>query len=292
MKHGHNPESTMQLIDTHQHLILRDSLRYGWTDGISALGGAFTREDYASLVEDRGVIGTVFMETGVDDADYQVEARLVAGMVGTGDLPMLGQIASCRPEQDDGFEAWLEECGDLNVVGFRRILHVMPDDTSGSETFRRNLRRIGAAGWPVDLCFAARQLDLAEELVCACPDVAFVLDHFGTNDMAPGGFEGWRDSMSRLADLPNLWVKFSGMTAYLPPDAGPVDPVAAVARTALDLFGPDRLIWGGDWPVVDLGVGLPGWIAMTHDLLAGLSDDERRLIGHRNARLFYSLPEQ
>jgi predicted TIM-barrel fold metal-dependent hydrolase len=281
----------MQLIDTHQHLILRDSLNYGWTEGITALCGAFTREDYGALVKGCGVIGTVFMETGVDDADYQREARLVADMVGTGPVPMLGQIAACRPERDDGFQAWLDECHDLNVVGFRRILHVMPDDTSRAEGYRRNIRSIGAAGWPVDLCFSAHQLDIAADLVEACADVAFVLDHFGTNDMAPGGFAGWRDSMARLAELPNLWIKFSGMSAYVPPDTGPEDPMAAIAQTALDLFGPKRLIWGGDWPVVDLGVGLPGWIDMTHDLLAGLSDDERALIGHRNARGFYGLPE-
>lgn len=281
----------MRLIDTHQHLILRDSLGYRWTEGVPALTGAFTRDDYASLVEGRDVIATVFMETGVDDADHQREARLVAGMIGAGAPPMLGQIAACRPEQDEGFEAWLEECRDLNVVGFRRILHVMPDDTSRTEGYRRNVRKIGAAGWPVDLCFAAHQLDIAADLARACPEVAFVLDHFGTNAMAPGGFAAWRDAMTRLARLPNLWVKFSGMTAYVPPDAGPDNPTAAVAQTALDLFGPDRLIWGGDWPVVDLGVGLPGWIDMTRALLAGLSEDERARIGHRNARRFYNLPE-
>jgi len=281
----------MQLIDTHQHLILRESLGYAWTEGIPALSGNFSRADYGSLVEGRGVIGTVFMETGVDDADYQREARLVAKMVGTAELAMFGQIAACRPEQDLGFQSWLDECRRLNVVGFRRILQGMPDDTSKAESFRRNTRLIGAAGWPVDLCFAARQLDIAADLVRACPEVSFVLDHFGTNKMAPGGFDGWRDGMARLAELPNLWVKFSGATAYVPPDAGPQNPVGAVAETALDLFGPKRLIWGGDWPMVDLGVGLPGWIDMTHHLLAHLSADERALIGHRNARSFYRLPE-
>ncbi|MFN4170850.1 MAG: amidohydrolase family protein [Pseudorhodobacter sp.] len=281
----------MDLIDTHQHLILRDDLGYGWTGDIPALSGDFTRSDYNALVAGRGVVGTLFMETGVDDADYKREARLVAGMVGTGDLPMLGQIAACRPETDEGFEAWLEECHDLHVMGFRRLMQTMPDDMSRAETYRRNIRRIGAAGWTVDLCLSAHQLDIGADLVRACPDVAFVLDHFGTNNMEGGGFDAWRASLARLARLPNLWVKFSGMTAYVPEDAGPADPCAAIAGTALDLFGPQRLIWGGDWPVVDLGVGLPGWIDMTHALLAGLSDDERALIGHRNARRFYNLPD-
>lgn len=282
---------SMQLIDTHQHLILRDSFGYAWTEGIPALSANFTRAEYDAQVDGRGVIGTIFMETGVDDADYQREARFVARMVGTGSVPLFGQIAACRPEQDDGFEAWLEECQTLNVVGFRRILQVMPDDTSQAETYRRNIRRIGAAGWPVDLCCAARQLGIVADLVRACPEVSFVLDHCGTNNMAAGGFDSWRASLTQLAKLPNLWVKFSGMTAYVPADAGPENPIGAVADAALDLFGPKRLIWGGDWPVVDLGVGLPGWIDLTHRLLARLSDDERALIGHRNARSFYGLPE-
>ena len=281
----------MDLIDTHQHLILRDHLGYGWTEGIEALGGDFTRADYNALVAGRGVVATVFMETGVDEADYQPEARLVAGMVGTGDLPLLGQIAACRPETDAGFEAWLEECRDLHVVGFRRLMQTMPDDMSRAESYRRNIRRIGAAGWTVDLCLAARQLDIGADLVRACPDMRFVVDHFGTNNFPSDGFEAWRASMARLAEMPNVWVKFSGMTAYVPPDAGPANPCAAIADAALEMFGPARLIWGGDWPVVDLGSGLPGWIDMTHDLLAGLSADEKALIGHRNARRVYNLPE-
>src|SRR5690606_38384451 len=110
------------------------------------------------------------------------------------------------------------------------------------------------------------------------------------NNMAPGGFDDWHNSMRRLAELPNLWVKFSGMTAYVPADAGPDHPCDAVAKAALALFGPQRLIWGGDWPVVNLGVGLPRWIEMTNRLLAHLSEEERALIGHRNARSFYGLP--
>ena len=69
----------MDFIDTHLHLIARDKLGYAWTAGIPALAeGDFTLADYTALIAGRGVVGTVFMETGVDDADYQAEARLVA----------------------------------------------------------------------------------------------------------------------------------------------------------------------------------------------------------------------
>lgn len=277
----------MDLIDTHQHLILRGKLGYAWADAIPALAGRdFDRADYAAQVTGRGVAGTIFMETGVDDADYRAEARLVAGMVGTGSPVMLGQIASCRPEETAGFGDWLEECRGLRVAGLRRILHVMPDGLSGTEVYRRNTRAIGAAGWPVDLCFLARQHDQCEALVRACPDVRFVLDHCGTPDIAGGDFPVWRQSMARLAALPNLWVKLSGITAYGPPDAG-IAAVRPYAEEVLHLFGPGRMLWGGDWPVVDLGAGLPGWIDMTRALLAGLSPDEQAAIASGNARQVY-----
>lgn len=275
----------MDLIDTHQHLVLRGHLGYAWADAIPALAGRdFDRADYAALTAGQGITATIFMETGVDDADYRAEARLVAGMVGQGGI--LGQIASCRPEEDAGFDAWLDECRTLGVVGFRRITHVVPDAVSQAQTFRRNIRRIGAAGWPVDLCFLSRQLPLCEALVRACPDVRFVLDHCGTPDIAGGDFADWRQRMARLAVLPNLWVKLSGITAYAAPGAG-IASVRPYADAVLHLFGPGRMLWGGDWPVVNLGAGLPGWIAMTRDLLAGLSDDEQAQIGHRNARALY-----
>jgi predicted TIM-barrel fold metal-dependent hydrolase len=135
----------MDLIDTHQHLIDRDRLGYGWTAGIPALAqGDYTVANYRDLTQGLGVVGTLFMESAVDDADFQAEARLVAALVGQDG--MLGQIASCRPETDAGFDAWLDEAPTLQVKGYRRVLHVVPDDLSQSETFRANLRKIGGTG--------------------------------------------------------------------------------------------------------------------------------------------------
>lgn len=277
----------MDLIDTHMHLIYRGALGYGWTAGIGVLDGDFTLEDHARLTAGKGLAGAVFMETGVDDADYQAEARMVAPFVAGGRL--MGQIASIRPETDEGFDAWLDEAADLGVVGYRRILHVMPDETSQTGTFRRNLRKIGAKGLAFDLCFLARQLPLAVDLVRACPDQAFVLDHCGVPDIAGGGFEAWAEGMAAVAALPQVSVKLSGITAYCAPGTASLQTLRPWVDRVLDLFGPSRMVWGGDWPVVDLGVGLPGWIDLTRELLAGLSPDEQAAIGHGNARRIWGL---
>ncbi len=280
----------MDLIDTHQHLILRDRLGYGWTAGFPALAGDFTRADYASLAQ--GVTATIFMETGVDDADYQAEARLVAGMVGTsvGGVAMLGQIASIRPEVDEGFDAWLEEAATLGTVGFRRILHVVPDEVSGAETFRKNLRKIGRAGYPFDLNLLSRQLlPVGVPLLEACPDQTVVLDHCGVPDVAAGDWEVWRAGIDRLAVFPNLVVKLSGITAYAAPGTATTALLRPYVDHLLTAFGPDRMLWGSDWPVVNLGVGLPEWIAMTGELLAGLSEGERAAIEAGTARRVYGV---
>ena len=276
----------MDLIDTHQHLIYRQSLGYGWTAGIPALSrGDFTLQDYQGLTAGRGIAGTIFMECGVDDADYQAEARLIGGLVGQQGL--LGQIASCRPELDAGFDAWLEECAGLNVVGLRRILHVVPDEMSQSPGFRANLRKIGARGVPFDLCFHGRQLAIAADLAQACDDQVLVLDHCGTPDIAGGDFAAWAKGITELARHPHVMAKLSGISAYCAPGTASLAEVRPWADHVLTSFGADRMVWGSDWPVVNLGVGLPDWIEMTHSLIAGLSSAEQLAITSGNARRIY-----
>jgi predicted TIM-barrel fold metal-dependent hydrolase len=277
----------VEFIDTHQHLILRGQLGYGWTEGKAALAGDFTVADYRRLTAGNGVIGTVFMETGVDDDCYQHEARLVSRLVGQDG--MLGQIASCRPETEAGFDAWLAEADALSVVGYRRILHVVDDCISQTEVFRRNLRKIGAKGLPFDLCFFARQLPIAEALVRACPDQVFVLDHCGNPDIAADGFDAWLVGLRAMAALPQVWLKFSGISVNCAPGTASVALLRPYAEAMLEVFGPKRMIWGGDWPVVDLAIGLPAWIDASRALLSGLSGDEQAAIGHLNARRVYGL---
>ena len=279
----------MEFIDTHLHLIARDRFGYGWTAGIPALAtGDFALADYLALSAGKGIAGMVFMETGVDDGDYKAEARYVAGLVGQGGL--LGQIASCRPEDDAGFDEWLDECEGLQVVGYRRILHVMPDDLSRSATFRRNLARIGAQGRAFDICVLARQLPIAADLARACPEQILVLDHCGVPDIAGGGFAGWARGITAMAALPHVVVKLSGLTAYCGPGQANLPSLQPWVDHLIGAFGADRVRWGGDWPVVNLGVGLRDWIDLSRALLAGLTAAEQAAIFQGNARRVYRLP--
>lgn len=276
-----------KLLDTHQHLLLRDRLGYAWADGLPALAGrGFTLADYHRLTEGRGIAGTIFMEADADD--FRAETRLVAGLMRSPDSGLLGIISSCRPEDPD-FDQWLEECADLPVVGFRRILHEVPNDVSQGTRFRAGIARLAEVTKPFDLVFRADQLPLARDLARACPQVQFVLDHCGVPDIAGGGFGPWAEQITRLAECDNLVCKVSGVLAYCKPENANAEAIRAYVDHVIDSFTPARCLWGSDWPVVNLTADLPEWIAAFRTLITDLSPDEQALICHRNAERIYGV---
>ena len=280
----------VQLIDTHQHLVYPEVAGYGWTADIPPLADtAFPIEHYKALTASTDVVGTLFMETGVDDADYKSETRFVANLASKPENGIVGIIASARPEEDDGFTKWLDECDELGVVGYRRILHVMPDELSTTETFRKNVRAIGARGKTFDLCMLPGQLKLGAELAAVCDNTTLVLNHCGVPDIAGGGVDPWRADMAALASLSNVNCKLSGILAYCAPGNANEAAIRPFVDHVLEVFGPKRIVWGSDWPVVNLANGIADWIEITNSILRSLSPDEATAIGAGNAGRIYGL---
>ena len=283
----------ISLLDTHQHLVYREKASYGWTKDIPPLAeGNFTLDDYKTLTEGLGIGGTLFMETGVDDPDYQQETRFVKSLAENADNGMIGLISSIRPESDEGFETWLEETIAMGVVGYRRILHVMPDDTSQSDIFRNNVRKIGVSGKTFDICFLPGQLPIACELAKACENTKLILNHCGVPDIAGDGFDPWRQDIKALAQIPNVICKLSGLMAYCTPGTSSLETIEPYVDHALNCFGPNRMVWGSDWPVVNLAKGLPEWIAVTRKILGKLSADEASSIAYGTAQTVYKVKIQ
>ncbi|SLN53831.1 amidohydrolase family protein [Roseisalinus antarcticus] len=280
----------MQLIDTHVHLLHRGNLGYSWTEGIPALAeGDFTTADYFALAGD-AVSDALYMEMAVDgETGWMDEARLLCAMMRDGTERLSGVVASCRPERAEGFAAWVEDCTAMGVNGFRRVLHEEPDDLSTTETYRANVRRIGAAGLPYELCYNDRQLGIARDLALACPDMPLILNHCGVPRIADGAFNSWRKDLAALAEVPHVLCKMSGVTAYCAPGTDHAAAIAPYIDTVLECFGPARMVWGSDWPVVNLGAGLPDWIAISRQILGRLSPDEARLIARDTATEVYGL---
>jgi predicted TIM-barrel fold metal-dependent hydrolase len=279
----------LPLLDTHQHLIYPELLGYGWTDALPALAGkGFRLDDYRAAISGGGVAGTIFMEAAVDNDDHHAEAQMIAQIARQPGSGILGIIASIRPENAPGFDAWLDEGPELGVVGYRRILHELPDDLSRTDVFRANVRKFGAHGLPFDMCFLARQLPIALELARACDNTQLVLDHCGVPDIADNGLDPWRARVTALARMPNVVAKLSGVFAYCAAGAATLAAVQPYVEHVVDAFGPERCLWGSDWPVVlTTGANLSAWIEATRALLAQYSDAEAAAMAHGTAEQVY-----
>lgn len=276
------------IFDTHLHLIDRARLSYPWLAGLPPLDRDWDYDSFAAVARRVGITRVLHMEVDVAEGDIDRETAWIAGLMARPDSLIVGAISSARPESE-GFETWLERVDRRVVRGVRRVLHVVPDEVSQGAVFRRNVRKLGQAGLPFDICMLQRQLGLAVELVDACPDTAFVLDHCGVPVIAAGQFEDWATQIARLSERPNVNVKLSGISAYGPPD-WTLTSLRPYVSHMIDTFGPDRVVWGSDSPVCTLQSSLPEWVATTHALLAHLAPEERNLVLSENAeRLWMQL---
>ncbi len=277
------------LIDTHLHLIYKDRLDYPWLADFEVLNRDNRFTTYTRDAARLGISGCLHMEVDVAEPLIEAETALIGELAEPPGSLMRGAISSCRPESD-GFPAFLDRCRQNPLVkGFRRVLHVVPDAVSTTPTFRDNVKRLSGTGLTFDLCVLPRQLDLAANLVDHCPDVTFILDHCGVPDIASGAMGPWRDGIHALAKRPNVTAKISGVVAYGDADSWGLDDIRPYVQETVAAFGHDRIVWGSDQPVCNLGGGLATWVAATHALTDGWTASDRAALYRENACRIWSL---
>jgi len=279
------------ILDTHLHLIDRGALSYPWLAGVPALDQDFLLDRYTQEARRCGVGAALHMEVDVAEDQIEAETRQVEALAKRPGSLLRGAISACRPERPD-FPAFLErQLANPLVKGFRRVLHVVPDDVSLSPTFRANVARLAGAGRPFDLCVRPDQIDKAIALADLCPDVQFVLDHCGAPAIKERAEHPWRESLAELARRPNVAVKISGVVAYADGATWSVGDLRPYVEHAIGCFGWDRVVWGSDWPVCTLTASLSLWVAATHAITGGCSESERARLFRDNARRIWRLTE-
>jgi predicted TIM-barrel fold metal-dependent hydrolase len=278
------------LIDTHLHLIYRNSLAYAWLGNEPALAARdWTYELYAAEAHPLGVTDCLHMEVDVIEADIDREVEFIRSLAGSPFRRIRAAVANARPEEAS-FAAQIDRArADPFVRGFRRILHVVPDDLSRTRIFRENVNRLAGTGFTFDICVRADQLGIAAELVDACPGVTFVLDHCGGGSTSrPDLFAAWKTALVELARRPSVVVKVSGVIATVG-DGWTQDDLRPVVETTIEAFGWDRAVWGSDWPWSAQHASLTDWVEATHRLVEGASETEREKLFYRNATRIYGI---
>jgi predicted TIM-barrel fold metal-dependent hydrolase len=277
------------IIDTHLHLIYRDRLGYPWLKDVPALDADFTWETYSREARRLGISSVLHMEVDVAPEDIAAETVMVQELSRAPDSVLRGVIASCRPEEP-GFAAYLEtQLTNPFVKGFRRVLHVVPDDVSEGALFRENVKRLSGTGLTFDLCMLPHQIDKAKALVDLAPDVTFILDHCGVPDIRGHGYDTWKTGITEIAKRSNVRVKVSGIPAYGDLENWTLEDLKPYFDHTIASFGFDRAIWGSDWPVCTLGGGLSTWVATTQALLHGCTMEEKEKLFSGNARGIWQL---
>lgn len=287
-------ERTMPLhkrIDTHVHLWDPGHVAIPWLVGLDLLNRPFGLDDYREHVVTAPVAAFVAVEAGVAPADALVEARWLAALANQ-EPRLAGIVAAAPVEAGAQLEPYLEEVTEIGplVKGVRRILQGEADPAFCLRPdFVAGVRLLPAFGLSFDLCVAHSQLPAVTRLVQACPDTQFILDHLGKPLLKAGVLDPWRDDIAALAALPNVVCKLSGLVTEATPERWTVGELRPYVAHVLAVFGPERVLFGSDWPVALQALSYERWMTALQTLTAQLSPADQDKLWFSNARRVYRL---
>ena len=277
------------VIDAHHHFWDPAKASYPWmTDALAPIRQRFGPEDLEPLLAPNGVDGTILVQTrsSLDETrEFLATAAqhdFIAGVVGWVDLTadVAKQLASLRAGP-----------GGAKLVGIRHQVHDEADpDWLGKKDVRRGIAAVGKAGLAYDILVRTRELPAALGLVQALPDMRFVIDHIAKPPIASGETADWAARLKPLAAFPNVLVKLSGMVTEADWRRWTVRDITPYVQRVLEWFGPERCVFGSDWPVCLVAASYARVIDVCGQAIGdiGLADRERIFGG--SAAALYRLP--
>ena len=288
------------IIDTHQHLWDLKKFRLPWLSKNEALKRSYVMKDYlaatgelakSSIMPPAKVVKAVYMEVDVDPAQQSEEAEYLTELCKKGGTPTVAAVVSGRPASPD-FGAYLKPFSDSKVIkGIRQVLHV-PETPAGyclEKKFIAGIQLLGKLGLSFDLCMRNTDLGDAAKLIDACPDTRFILDHCGNGDVQSKDRTRWKKDMEAISKRKNVVGKVSGFIVTAKKGEWKVEELAPIVNHTLAVFGPDRVMFGGDWPVCTLTASYRQWVDALRTIVKDRKEAEQRKLFHDNAAKFYGL---
>ena len=277
------------IVDAHHHFWDPSRNEYPWlTDELAVIRQPFGPEDLAPHLAATGVEATVLVQTRssveetVDFLATAAATNFVKGVVGWVDLT--------DPGIADTLEALLAGPNSEHLVGIRHQVHDEPDpDWLARAEVRHGIRAVGAAGLVYDLLLRPREMPAALDLARNEGDVSFVIDHIGKPEIRSGELDPWADRITPFGGLSNVACKVSGMVTEADWANWRPDDLRPYVDRALEVFGPERLLFGSDWPVCLLAAPYEAVFAVARETLARLSPDEEAGVFGGNAVRIYGL---
>jgi L-fuconolactonase len=273
-------------LDAHHHLWRYDPDEYAWIDpSMTVLRRDYLVPELRAVTQASGVDHVISVQARqtVEETRWLLELatahELIAGVVGWVPLsaPDVGVVLSELATQPK----------------LRGVRHVLQDEADERymlrPEFNRGIRALAAHDLTYDLLIFERQLPPTMAFVDRHPHQRFVLDHVAKPRIREHLLSPWSENLRELARRPNVWCKLSGLTTEADPSNWTEAELKPYLEVAMETFGPQRLMFGSDWPVCLLGCNYDRWIEVVDRVVARWSADEQEQFWWKNAFNAYGL---
>ncbi|MGH7161446.1 MAG: amidohydrolase family protein [Acetobacteraceae bacterium] len=278
------------IVDSHVHLYDTSRFSYPWLTNVPAIARSHLPADFDRARGAVAVERIVFVEVDVTEGESVAEARFIAELAAM-DPRIQGIIAAARLERG---EAVLEELEALAKIGpvcaIRRLIQTRKDpEFCLRPDFIDGVRLLAHHGWPFDICVLHHQLPQVIALVRRCPEASFVLDHIGKPGIKAGLIEPWRSQITELAGFPNVVCKISGVATEADRAHWTREQLRPYIEHCIRAFGFGRVLFGSDWPVLELAGTYEDWVGIVDEIVAGAPVVDRRKLFRDTAIRVYRL---
>lgn len=273
-------------IDAHHHLWRYTPEEYGWiSEQMGVLRRDFLPGDLKPLLDGAGISGTMAVQARqtLDETEWLLR-------MADENAPIRG-VVGWAPIMAPEFPEVLEELRqNPSLKGLRHIVQDEPDDDFIlGESFNHGIQALRGTGLVYDVLIHARHLPQAERFVDRHPGQAFVLDHCAKPRIGSREMDPWRTQIRELARRPHVCCKLSGLVTEANWERWTPDDLRPYFDVVLEAFGPERLMFGSDWPVALLASGYQRWVETVEGWTAELSASEREAVWGGTAVRVYSL---
>ena len=277
-----------RLVDSHIHYWQPQLLRYEWLAELPSINRPYLPADLARAAAAVPLEKIVFVQADCVPADGLREVAWVSELATA--EPRIQAIVAFAPLEQEDCASYLAQLRQYPLVkGVRRLIQGESVAFAAQPDFVRGLQKAADFDYTFDICIRHQQLEAVVEMVRLCPNVRFVLDHFGKPAIKAGILEPWTTHLRQLAELPNVYCKLSGLVTEAEWQTWTSADLQPYVDHALAVFGPERLMFGGDWPVSVLATDYARWLQTAETAVSYLGEAEQDSIFYTTANAFYRL---
>jgi L-fuconolactonase len=277
----------MAKVDSHQHFWQLSRGDYSWlTPELKVLYQDFLPEQLAPELAAQGVNQTILVQAADTEAethfllDLATHTEFVAGVVGWIDMEAPLAITTLENLANNpyfkGIRPMLQDINDVNWILNDKFTPIFEFMVEKQLTFDALIKDI--------------HLSNIYTLATRHPELSIVIDHCAKPDLSTAPSDLWKSRLTSIASCKNVSIKLSGLLTEAPHGQVELELLQPYFEHIMNVFGPDRIMWGSDWPVVNLNGDYNTWVSLTKLLLKNYSFEDKRKIWAGNTREFYHLP--